>query len=246
MTTMRSVHGKGIDPERLRAIPLFAGLSPQALDDIAASGIARKVSEAGFFFMQGDPGEDLFLLTQGRTRITQVTPDGQQVILHVVNPWEVFGLIALTEGGNFPASAQAMDESQAITWDRETLRALVEKHPRLAMNAMNIMSGRLHEFQDRIRELSTEKVERRLARALLRLVRQSGRKEGPGVVIDLPVTRQDLAEMTGTTQFTVSRILSRWERDGLIDAGRERVLIRFPHGLVRIAEDVPGAEEDSQ
>jgi CRP-like cAMP-binding protein len=109
---------------------------------------------------------------------------------------------------------------------------------------MGQMAQRLQEFQGQIRTLSTERVERRLARVLLRLVCQVGRKIEDGVLIDLSVTRQDLAEMSGTTLYTVSRILSQWERQGLVDSGRERVVIRNPHGLVMVAEDVPTGSTD--
>jgi CRP-like cAMP-binding protein len=108
----------------------------------------------------------------------------------------------------------------------------------------------VRDFQDRVRELSTERVERRIARALIRLVRQAGKKVQEGVLIDLPLSRQDLAEMSGTTLFTVSRTLSQWESKGLIQSGRERVVVRNPHGLVSIAEDLPPGQvappEDDQ
>jgi CRP-like cAMP-binding protein len=98
------------------------------------------------------------------------------------------------------------------------------------------MTTYIQEMQERYRELATEKVERRIARALLRLVAQMGVKMEKG--IELTFTRQDLAEMSGTTLYTVSRVLSEWERQGVVEAGRERVLIRNPHGLVSIAEEL--------
>ena len=118
----------------------------------------------------------------------------------------------------------------------------MERFPRIAINSLRLVSQRWHELEERYRELATERVERRVAQTLLRLVRQVGQKVEGGVLIDLPLTRQDLAEMTGTTLYTVSRILSRWEQEQLVETGRERVLIRFPHGLARIAEDLPPAE----
>jgi CRP-like cAMP-binding protein len=125
------------------------------------------------------------------------------------------------------------------------MNRLMERFSRLALNALEMLAGRMHELQDRYRELATERVERRVARALLRLVRQSGRRVPEGVLVDFPLSRQDLAEMTGTTLYTVSRIFSGWEAGGLIEAGRERVVIRRPHALVSIAEDLPqpGAKE---
>ena len=100
------------------------------------------------------------------------------------------------------------------------------------------MTGYIQEMQTRYRELVTERVEQRIARALLRLAAQSGQKSKENRGVELALSRQDLAEMTGTTLYTVSRVLSAWERRGLVAAGRERVMIRDPHGLVRIAEDL--------
>jgi CRP-like cAMP-binding protein len=117
---------------------------------------------------------------------------------------------------------------------------LIERVPRLAANAMATIGGRLQDAHTRIRELATEAVERRVAHALLRLVRQAGRKTEDGVVIDFPLTRQDIAEMTGTTLHTVSRLLSAWETKGLVASQRRQVTVRDPHGLVLIAE---GTEE---
>jgi CRP/FNR family transcriptional regulator, nitrogen oxide reductase regulator len=104
---------------------------------------------------------------------------------------------------------------------------------------LQTLADRVSEFQDRIRELTTERVERRIARALLRLAQQTGRKVEDGVLVDLLITRQDIAEMTGTTIFTVSRTMSQWETQGIIKSGREKIIIRRPHQLVVIAEDLP-------
>ena len=102
------------------------------------------------------------------------------------------------------------------------------------------MAERMQELQERYRELATERVAQRVARAILRLARQTGRRVEGGVLLDLALSRQDLAELTGTTLFTISRTLSEWEQQGLVEVGRERVLIKSPHGLVVIAEDLPG------
>jgi CRP-like cAMP-binding protein len=108
----------------------------------------------------------------------------------------------------------------------------------LALNTIRTMADHVRETQDLFRQLATERVEQRLARALLRLARQMGRKTDQGVLIDFPLSRQDLAEMSGTTLYTASRVLSQWEKDGLVLSGRERVVVLHPHGLVAIAEDL--------
>jgi CRP-like cAMP-binding protein len=103
---------------------------------------------------------------------------------------------------------------------------------------MGLMHGYISELQERQKALVTDRVEQRIARILLKLAAQSGRKIDEGVLIDLPITRQDIAEMSGTTLFTVSRTLNEWERGGLLEIGRERVVIRDPHGLVSIADEL--------
>jgi len=113
---------------------------------------------------------------------------------------------------------------------------MMATRPYLSFDLMKLMTNYIQEMQQRYRELATEKVERRIARSLLRLAAQMGTKMDSG--IELTFTRQDLAEMSGTTLYTVSRVLSDWERQGLVEAGRERVLIRNPHGMVSIAEEL--------
>ena len=222
----------------LRQVALFAGLSDADLAPLAGAAGLRKVPEEGFFFLQGDPAEQIFVLVSGRVKMTQSNPDGQQVLLRIVSPNTLFGGIGMAQGELYPASAQAAAESTALTWSKTVMMGFVLRIPRLALNAMQLMAGHVQETQERFRQLATERVERRLARTLLRLASQTGRKTESGVLIDLPLTRQDLAEMSGTTLYTVSRILSGWEDKGLVLLGREQVTIRFPHGLVSIAEDL--------
>ncbi len=165
--------------------------------------------------------------------------DGHEVILRFVGPGEAVAALALFEGAAYPLTASAVSESLLLAWHRDVLQELVQHHPPLAVNAMRLLSERLREVQERFRELATERVAQRVARALLRLVRQAGRRAEDGVLIDMPLSRQDLAEMTGTTLYTVSRTLSEWESRGILESGREKVLVKRPHALVAIAEDLP-------
>jgi CRP/FNR family transcriptional regulator, nitrogen oxide reductase regulator len=132
-----------------------------------------------------------------------------------------------------------VEDGEALAWDAQAMIRLLHSYQRIALNLAQLLAGRVEELQDRFRELATERVEQRVARAVLRLARQAGRRVDDGVLIDMALTRQDLAQMTGTTLYTVSRILSRWDAAGLVEAPRERLLIRSPHGLVVIAEDLP-------
>jgi CRP-like cAMP-binding protein len=191
------------------------------------------------FFSQGERATKFHLLIEGQVRITQVTPDGQQILLRLIGPDQIFGGIEAIRSGEYPASAEALVPCVALVWSGETLQDLLERFPRIARNMILLMADQFQTLQDRLRELTTERVERRIAHTLLRLIRHAGRKIEEGILLDLPLTRQDLAEMSGTTLYTVSRILSRWEMDGIVKSERQRVVICIPHQLVTIAEDLP-------
>jgi CRP/FNR family transcriptional regulator, nitrogen oxide reductase regulator len=225
--------------KKLAEISLFKGLKQVDINAVIQNGRTKKINDGAFYFHEGDPAEQFYVLTSGRIKLTQVTPEGQQVILRYIRPMEEFAIIAVLSGIDYPVSAEAVEDSVSMVWDKNTMRNLMQKYPLIALNALEILANRVQEFQDRIREMATERVERRIARALLRLVRQAGEKVPEGVLINLPLSRKDLAEMNGTTLFTVSRILSHWEGKGIIQSKRERIVILIPHGLVSIAEDLP-------
>jgi len=230
--------------ELIARTPLFQSLSPSELNVVRQAAYLRHVERQGFFHYQDDPATGFYILLEGQVRLSEVTLEGYQVLVRFVSPGEAIGIISVLKNSVYPLAAQAVEDCRALAWDGASLERLMERFPRIAINGLRLVSQRWHEVEERYRELATERVERRVAQALLRLVRQVGRKEEDGVLIDLPLTRQDLADMTGTTHYTVSRILSRWEHEKLIETERGRVLICYPHGLARIAEDLPPEDAD--
>jgi CRP-like cAMP-binding protein len=225
--------------ELIRQSNLFRDASPAAFTQVLAMGVVRSIEEDGYFFMQGDPATHAYVLVSGRVKMIQITPNGQQITLRIMTPGQTYGGIALLnpESG-YPATAQAVENSTAMAWNTAQLRELAAKEPSISLNTMQLMHGYISELQERQQALVSERVEQRIARILLKLAAQSGKKTDEGVLIDMPLTRQDVAEMSGTTLFTVSRTLSEWERNGILKIGRERVVIIEPHGLVRIADDL--------
>lgn len=225
-------------PAFAKAIPLFAALDAAALAEVRAAAQMKRVTAGATFFREGDPASSFFVLDSGSVKLTQLTPEGHQVVLRLVGPGDAFGGVAAFGGGTYPITAEAVTEAAALEWLGGVMARLMERHPRLALNALQFVAARLHELEVRYRQLATEKVERRVARALLRLVQQAGRPIDAGVLIDLPLSRDDIAQMTGTTLYTVSRIVSSFEAAGLLDAGRQRVVIRNAQALSRIADDL--------
>ena len=224
-------------PLQLRQVSVFQHATDDDLQLLARLAIERSIEEGEFFFFQGDPATHLYVLIAGRAKLMQTNSAGQQVNLRTINEWQMFGALGTVRAqAEYPASAQALESSTALAIRSNDMRELMQTRPYISFDLMQLMTGYIQEMQERYRELATEKVERRIARTLSRLAGQMGLKLADGG-IELAFTRQDLAEMSGTTLFTASRILSEWEKHGLVESGRERVVIRKPHGLVQIAEE---------
>lgn len=220
----------------LRQVSVLQDATDEDLHLLGNRSLERSLEEGQFFFFQGDPAKYAYILTSGRAKLTQSGPAGQQVNLRTIIVWEMFGALgAVRPEAAYPASAQAIETSSALAIESLLLAEMMQTRPYLSAGLMQLMTGYIQEMQARYRELATEKVERRVANVILRLAAQMGKKTSDGG-IELHFTRQELAEMSGTTLYTVSRVLSEWERQGLVETGRERVVIRSPHGLVKLAE----------
>jgi len=227
-----------INPTDLRQVSVFRDATDEDLKLFAQRGIPRSIEEGEFFFFQGDPAIYSYILVSGRAKLTQTNQAGQQVNLRTLTTWDLFGALgAVRENATYPATAQALESSTALAIESDFLKQMMQTRPYLNVNMMQLMTGYIMEMQERYRELATERVERRIALTILRLAGQIGKRlEGNQMSVELPLSRQDVAEASGTTIFTVSRVLADWERRGLVEAGRERVVIRDPHGLVQISE----------
>jgi CRP/FNR family transcriptional regulator, nitrogen oxide reductase regulator len=224
---------------QLGRVPLFQGLAADVLARIRGQAHTKAIAAGELFFSEGDEADAFFVLTSGRVKLTQLTPEGHQVVLRIIGAGDAFGGAGAFGDLTYPISAEAVEPAVALVWTSGTMRHVLATESRVALNAVQFVAGRLHDLQRRHRQLMTERVERRVARALLRLVQEAGRRVDAGVEIDFPVSRQDIAEMTGTTLYTVSRLLSSWEERGIVRSGRQRIILTTPHALVALADDLP-------
>ncbi len=227
-----------MDPLAIAQSKLFAGLGHAELADVARAAHMTEIAAGETLFEQGDAATAFYVLLAGRIKIAQITVEGHQVIIRYIAPGEVFGAVPLFTKTGYPAAAIAVVDSTAARWDSAATQRLMERYPRITANALTIVGGRLQQLQDRFRQLSTERVEQRVARAILHLAQKAGRSLEEGAEIEFPVSRQDIAEMTGTTVYTVSRILSAWENAGLLEGGRQHIVIRKPKGLLAVADEL--------
>jgi CRP-like cAMP-binding protein len=223
----------------LGGAPLFGQLPQAVLEQVAARLRVKRVSRGGFVFLEGTPASSLNLLARGRVKVIRETDDGQEVILRLIQPGEIFGGAGGWGEATYPASARAQEDAVVLQLPAESFSDLITHQPAFALAVIHELGQRLRTAEARIRDLQTQRVERRIARALLRLANKTGVKTETGIELGGPLTRQDLAELAGTTLSTASRTLSAWDQQGIVAAGRERVTIVRPHQLVSIAEDLP-------
>lgn len=220
----------------LQNLDMFRSLSDTELDSIMQDANVCRLLEGEAAFHQGQPAEHFFVLLHGRLKVVQITAEGEQIIVRHVNPGDIFGMAKAMRRENYPASTIAVQESLALSWPAASWDTMMSKSPQFAAGAIQTVGTRLQDAHSRIRELSTEEVEQRVARALLRLIDDSGKPTNEGILIDFPITRQEIAELTGTTLHTVSRLLSAWKTQGIVTSGRRRITVCAVDELTRLAK----------
>ena len=217
-------------------IPMFAGFPPGDVDDILREARAVRCAKGDAVFEQGAEADSFFVLLHGHLRVEKTSPQGHQIVVRYVSAGEAFGVAQALALKYYPATAIAAVESVVLSWPAASWPRLTAKFPALAASTLQTVGRRLQDTQARVMEMSSEQVEQRVAHALLRLAKQAGRRTDGGVEIDFPISRQDIAEMTGTTLHTVSRLMSAWEGKGLVRSGRQKVTVVEPHRLLMLAE----------
>jgi CRP-like cAMP-binding protein len=206
--------------------PLFKNLAPDVVDAAMAAARRKKQAAGTTLFRQGQPPHDLFILAEGRLKITRVAPDGSQLTVGILGPGAPAGAVALFRNIPFPATATALDDVVVFAWPRRVVDRLLREQPDFASNVLQMVGERAEFLLGRLEELGAERADQRVALALLRMVPQGG--DGPAVVM---TTRQDLAELSGTTIHTVSRLVAQWQRQRIVDGGRGRITVRNAKAL---------------
>ncbi len=216
------------------ASAFFADLSESACEAIASCAKAREFARDEILFMEGQAARHLVLLQSGSAKITQSSAGGNEVILRVAGKGD---LVTMPQDSSdcHTCTARAMEQCRALAWEYKRLSELIVEYPQIANNISRILSARLEQLQERFREVATEKVAQRLALALMRLVKQVGKPSHGGMKVTL--SREDLAQMTGTTLFTISRLVSKWAEEGWVIPQREGVVLLDPQRLARVSTE---------
>lgn len=223
----------------VRRSRVFDGLTDAERDRWLSRAVAVSLRRGQTLARQGEPATHLYLVQTGFLKVLQLTAEGTELIVRFVAPGEPFGGVVALSGAPYPVTAVASQPSELLAWSRDQTTQLLESDPQVRVNIMREMATHMTDALTRVRELTTERVGQRLAQTLLRLARQCGERVPGGILITQPLTRQELADLTGTTLYTVSRTLTGWEGQGLIESRKRLLLITSPRKL----EDVAGADD---
>jgi CRP/FNR family transcriptional regulator, nitrogen oxide reductase regulator len=218
----------------VQRFPLFTGVSPADCATIVGSAHERQFVRRQTIFLEGDPVRQILLLISGSVKVTQFGQSGTEVILRLNGPGEIVGGVGLRARGDHCSTAQALESCGSLTWEAASFEALSDRYPALRRNIVRILEQRLDDMDQRFREISTEKVAPRLSSQLVRLLNQVGKRVNGHVEISL--SREELAQLTGTTLFTVSRLLCQWEVLGIVNARREAVQVRNLPALIALSQ----------
>lgn len=231
-----------LDRSLVAGLPLFQGMGPEDLDHVLGKARSQRYAKDATIFEEEGEARSFFLLLDGHVRVVKTTRDGQQVIVRFISAGELLGIAHALGRTTYPASAIAAVDCVALAWPGHLWTEFSSQFPAFRAGTYQAVGTRLQEAQTRVVEMSTEQVEQRVAHALLRLAKQTGKKTDEGILIDFPISRQNLAEMTGTTLHTVSRLLSAWETKGFVRSGRQKVTVVEPHRLFMLAEGRPAKD----
>jgi CRP/FNR family transcriptional regulator len=220
----------------LAALPIFAGLSDRDWEKIIDFFGERHYQKDDYIFLEGEAPEAIYVVKTGKVKVLRHSTDGKDVVLRVVSPRQMLGTVAVFDGAGYPGTAQVIEDCALLVIARNDCITLVQRFPVFALAVIADMGHRLRSSAEQIRSLAVERVEQRIARVLLKLAETAGSDAPEGRVIEMPLTRQDVADMTGTTVETAIRVMSKFRRGGWIKTRRGKVVIVEIRQLEQIAE----------
>ena len=221
----------------LRTTPVFRSLSPPDRETVAQAATLQEYPKGETIFEQGEPSDAFYTIASGRVKIFKMLPNGKDLILEIFGKGDPLGAVAAYDGRPFPASAVALEATVCVVIPRAAFFRLLEQHPSLVRGLLQGLTHRLVELTNRLAELSGGTVERRFARLFLKVSQEMGRPERGGVFVPLALSRQELADMTGTTIETCIRIMSRWGKQNVIRTEKDGFVVIDRAALNEAAAD---------
>lgn len=224
----------------LGRVPFFAPLAPAELAEVNELFREDGYRAEEYIYFTGDPATRLYVVAAGKIKLLRHSLEGKDVVLEVLGPGDLLGSLAALGDAEYADTAQAQTGVCVLGIAAEDFQRVLQRYPAVALKVLELTAARLQGAHDAIRQLSAEPVERRIAAALLKLAAKLGEQKPEGLLIQMPLSRQDIAAMTGATTETASRILSQFRKAGLIESGRQWISLKDPAALAALA----GGQED--
>jgi len=215
----------------LGKISIFSTLSAPELKELTPYLISTSVRKKEVIFSEGDPSEWLYIVAEGKVKITKLSQDGKEIILELIHPCDFFGGLAVIRGFPYPANAIAMEDTNLLKISRSNLMRVLDRFPNLMYCMAQQVGDRMKESHETLKNIALERVEARIAALLLKLADKTGRKVAEGIAIDMKLTKQDIAEMVGTTVETSIRTMSKLKKMGIVAEEEGRIVIKNPERL---------------
>lgn len=213
------------DDDLLRRLPFFRRVSPALRGRVADVARLKSYDRGELIFAEGDPSDQFIIIVSGRVKVFKATPAGKEIILEIFGDGDPLGAVAVYEGAPFMASALALEPSQLLSIEQGAFFKLLEAEPVFVRGLLSGLTLRLAELTRRLAELTGARVETRFARLFVKLCDQIGKPERGGTFVAMPLSRQELADLTGTTIETTIRIMSRWQKDDVLHTDKDGFLV---------------------
>lgn len=225
----------------LNIVPIFSHLDQEELDKIAKATVSASYKKGEHIFLSGETSDALFIIHRGRVKITRLSEAGREQIMRILNPGDFMGELSLFGHSVNNSNAEAMEDTEVCLIRGSEIKKLLVKFPNISLKILEEFSGRLETAESMIEQLGLHDVEQRVARVLLSLAEeQAGDDDADGlnkkIDLTLSISKRDLASMIGTTQETLSRKLSAFQEQGLIEqTGQRRIILLNEEELRRLA-----------
>lgn len=210
----------------LKQISIFSQLNDEFLEKIDSISIMRTYTKGRIIFMEGEPGEAFYYIKSGLVKISKVSSDGREHILHILNEGHVFAEVTLFNNSTYPATAEVLEDAQIGMIKNSDLEQLIIKIPEISLQLIKYLNKRLVEAQNKVRNLALYDTFGRTAQALVKLAEDYGKRTSEGIVLDLNISRQELANIVGTTRETVIRVLAAFKKEKSIELDKSSIIIR--------------------
>ena len=220
----------------LERTALLSNLSQQELQLLAARTVRKHLSEGELLFSEGEPCSGLHIIAQGKVRIFKTSVGGREQVLALNGPGESVAELPVFDGGPYPASAMAVEDTEIAFISRRDFHGYCLEHPEVALKVLTVVGGRLRRLVGIIEELSFTTIRQRLISALLKLAQTEGKKTERGIEFQLPATHQELASQLGTVRELISRNLMRLQAEGLLEVDARQIVVKDMKGLSALIE----------